>query len=100
MDRSREGVFGCVMSPTAALRLPLGRLEPQMADQPDHCEGKRDHQDQKHNPAFAPFFPQRNAPTAVAAAIAVAFVLQRNRDIEAASPRGGALQQLLTLAAA
>lgn len=70
-----------------------------MAHQPDHGDTKRDHQHEKDDPAFAPFFPQRDAPPADAAIVTPAFVLQCNRNIEPAAAFTGAGQQFFPLPA-
>ncbi len=70
-----------------------------MAHKPDDGDTKRNHQNKKHDPAFAPFLPQRDAPAADAAIVAPAFVLERDRDIQPAAAFAGAGQQFLALPA-
>jgi hypothetical protein len=70
-----------------------------MAHQPNDGDTKRNHQNKKHDSAFAPFLPQRDAPAADAAIVAPAFVLERDRDIQPAAAFAGAGQQFLALPA-
>ena len=70
-----------------------------MAHQPDDGDTKRNHENKKNDPAFAPFLSQRDAPPADAAIVAPAFVLERHRDIQPAAAFAGAAQQFLALPA-
>jgi hypothetical protein len=71
----------------------------EMADQPDDGDTERNHQDEKNDPAFAPFLAHRNTAAAGAAIIAPAFVLQRDRNIQPAASFAGSGQQLVLLPA-
>ena len=71
----------------------------QMADEPEDRETERDHENQKNNSAFPPFFPQGNTPPADAAIVAPAFVLERHGDIEPAPAFAGTGQQFFPLPA-
>src|SRR5204862_4108513 len=65
--------------------------------QPDDRQSQRDHQHEKNDPAFAPFLTQRFPPAAGATFVPPAGVLQRDRNIEPASPFTRPLQQLFAL---
>ena len=70
-----------------------------MSHQPDDCDTERDHQNEKNNPAFPPFFPQRDATAPDTAVVTPALVLERDRDVQPAAAFAGALQQFLALPA-
>lgn len=70
-----------------------------MRHQPDDGDTERDHQNEKNDPAFAPFLPERNAPAPDAGIVTPALVLERGRDIQPAASFAGALEQFLALAA-
>jgi hypothetical protein len=68
-----------------------------MAHQPDNGQAERDYQNEKNNPAFAAFFAEGFPASSGAAIISPARVLERDRDIEPASPFARPRQQFLTL---
>jgi hypothetical protein len=71
----------------------------QMTHQPNHCRGERDDKNEKHNPAFTSRFAKRTAPPRPPAIVAVTFVLERDRSIEAAAVFVRSPEQLLALMA-
>lgn len=71
----------------------------EMADEPDDRDTERNHENKKNNPALAPFLAHRNTTTAGAVIVAPAFVLERDRNIQAAASFAGAGQQFVALPA-
>ena len=71
----------------------------EMADQPEDGDAKRNHQDEKNDPAFAPFLAHGNAAAAGAVIVAPAFILERDRNIQPAASFAGAGQQFIALPA-
>lgn len=70
-----------------------------MRHQPNDGDPERDYQNEKNDPAFAPFLPERNAPAPDAAIVTPALILEGDRDIQPAASFAGALEQFLALPA-
>src|SRR5712692_1329941 len=68
-----------------------------MTEEPNHCDHERDGENEKHDPALAPYFAQRTARPRRSSVIAVAFVLQRSGNIEATSAFTCTHEQFLAL---
>ncbi len=69
----------------------------QVSGQPNYSQGKRNRQNQKHHPAFSPRLAKRTAPLGPPIIVAVTFVLQSDRNIEAAAAGVGSHAQFFTL---
>src|SRR3954447_21342562 len=87
-SRARRATCATSISPVLAMGL---NLKPKMADEPDHRQAERDNQNQENNPALASFLPQR-LPSAGTTPDVTPFVLESDRNIEAAPPLTGAGQ--------
>ena len=70
-----------------------------MRRKPDNGQGQRDHEHQKYQPSFAPFFAHGSAAAALKNFIAIAFVLQGNGNIKTPAAFARTLQNFLTLPA-
>lgn len=74
-------------------------LEMEMTHQPDDQQRQRDYQNQKNDPAFAPFFAQRFPAATSPAHVSPPFVLERDGNVEAAPAFRRADEQFLALPA-
>src|SRR5438876_7464151 len=68
-----------------------------VTDQPNNCDGERDCENDKYDPAFAPRLAKQTAPLGPSIIVAVTFVLQSDRDVEAAAAGVGSHAQFFTL---
>src|SRR5439155_63063 len=68
----------------------------QVSGQPNYRHGKRNRQNQEHYPAFAPRLAKRTAPLGPPIIVAVTFILQSDRNIEAAAAGVGSHAQFFS----
>ena len=64
----------------------------QVTHQPNNCDGERDCENDKYDPALAARFAKRPAPLRPPIIVAVTFVVQSDRNIEAAAGVGSPAQ--------
>ena len=69
-----------------------------MAYEPEDGNRKGNDENDEHNPAFTTFFAKGYAPATVAAAVAVALILQRDGNIEPAASLACAHKKFFALA--
>ena len=69
----------------------------QVTHQPNNCDGERDCENNKYNPALAARFAKRPAPLGPPIIVAVTFVVQSDRNIEAAAAGVGSPAQFFSL---
>src|SRR5713101_7899633 len=68
----------------------------QTIEQPDGRSQKRNDEKEEENPSFTSLFAERTAPLA-RSSVAVAFVLQRHRNVQAAAALARAHEQFFAL---
>jgi hypothetical protein len=69
----------------------------QVTHQPNNCDGERDCENDKYDPAFAPRLAERTAPLGPPIIVAVTFVLQSDRNIKTAAAGVGSHAQFFSL---
>ena len=69
----------------------------QVTHQPNNCDGECDCENDKYDPAFAPRLAKRTAPLGPPIIVAVTFVVQSDRNIEAAAAGVGSHAQFFSL---